>query len=254
MASTFNHPPTRIGLLGYGKMGRVIDSIATEHDVEIAWRIDHSNRADLSPTLLRQADVVIEFSRPEAAFDNVKFCLENGIPVVSGTTGWLEYLPEAEKLCLATGGAMLWASNFSVGVNLFFALNRYLAGLMDDRPEYTPSATEIHHIHKLDAPSGTALTLVNELIAQVERISGYELNPSDNQQLTTDNRQLIPITAIREGEAPGTHIIRWGSAVDEISIEHRAHSRTGFASGAVLAAKWLVGKRGVFSMRDVLGI
>lgn len=254
MASTSQHPLTRVGLLGYGKMGRAIDSLAAEYNAEIAWRIGHHNRAELTPALLRQADVVIEFSRPEAAFDNVKFCLENGTPVVSGTTGWLEHLPQAEKLCLGTGGAMLWASNFSVGVNLFFALNRYLARLMDARPEYTPSATEIHHIHKLDAPSGTALTLVNELIAQVERISGYEMSPSDNPQPTTDNRQLITINSRREGEVPGTHIIRWASAVDEISIEHRAHSRTGFASGALLAAKWLVGKQGFFSMRDVLGI
>ena len=251
MTSTSSHPLTRIGLLGYGKMGRVIDSIATEHGVEIAWRIGRDNRPDLTPDLLRQADVVIEFSRPEAAFDNVKFCLANGIPVVSGTTGWLEHLPQAEKICLDTGGAMLWASNFSVGVNLFFALNRYLAQLMNARPEYAPSATEIHHIHKLDAPSGTALTLVNELIAQVDRVLCYEMSPTSNIQSPTSK---VPITAIREGEVPGTHIMRWSSAVDEISIEHRAHSRTGFASGAVLAAKWLVGKRGVFTMRDVLGI
>ncbi len=235
-------------------MGRAIDSIAAEHGIEIAWRIGHSNRAELTPDLLQQADVVIEFSRPEAAFDNVKFCLENGIPVVSGTTGWLEHLPEAEKLCLATGGAMLWASNFSVGVNLFFALNRYLARLMNDRQEYAPSATEIHHIHKLDAPSGTALTLVNELIAQVERVSGYDMNLPADQSPITNHQSPITITSLREGEVPGTHIIRWGCAMDEISIEHRAHSRTGFASGAVLAARWIVGKQGVFSMGDVLGI
>ena len=251
----------KIGLLGYGKMGRAIESIAADHLTEIVWRIGRDNRSDLSPALLQQADVVIEFSRPEAAFGNVQFCLENGLPVVSGTTGWSDQLPEAEQLCLEKGSAMLWASNFSVGVNLFFALNRYLAQLMNERAEYNPSATEIHHIHKLDAPSGTALTLVNELIAQVERITGYTMKSPDNQQPTTnnqqpttDNQQLIPITAIREGEVPGTHLMRWFSPVDEITIEHRAHSRMGFASGAVLAAKWLVGKRGVFSMRDVLNL
>jgi len=194
MASTSNHPPTRIGLLGYGKMGRAIDSLAAEHGVEIAWRIGHHNRSDLTDNLLRQADVVIEFSRPEAAFDNVKFCLENGTPVVSGTTGWLEHLPQAEKLCRDTGGAMLWASNFSVGVNLFFALNRYLSQLMDARPEYAPSATEIHHIHKLDAPSGTALTLVNELIAQVERIAGYELQEAKGKGQTATQQPSNPAT------------------------------------------------------------
>jgi 4-hydroxy-tetrahydrodipicolinate reductase len=244
----------KIGLLGYGKMGRAIDSIAAEHGAEIAWRIGQSNRADLTPALLRQADVVIEFSRPEAALGNVLFCLGNGAPVVSGTTGWLEHLPQAEKLCRDTGGAMLWASNFSVGVNLFFALNRYLARLMDARPEYAPSATEIHHVHKLDAPSGTALTLVNELIAQVERISGYELNLPAAPRSSLLAPHSLPLTSVREGEVPGTHVVRWASEVDEISMEHRAHSRTGFASGALLAAKWLVGKRGVFSMRDVLGI
>ncbi len=244
----------KIGLLGYGKMGRAIESIAAEHNVAIVWRIGRDNRAELTPALLGQADVVIEFSRPEAAFDNIQLCLENGLPVVSGTTGWSDRLPEAEKICLEREGALLWASNFSVGVNLFFALNRYLAQLMNERPEYSPSATEIHHVHKLDAPSGTALTLVNELIEKVNRFSGYQLNPPDNKQPITDNQQPIPITAIREGEVPGTHLIRWASPVDEITIEHRAHSRMGFASGAVLAARWLVGKRGVFSMRDVLDL
>lgn len=253
---------TRIGLLGYGKMGQAIDSIASQHGAEVVWRIGQNNRTDLTPTLLHQAEVVIEFSRPEAAFDNVQFCLKNGTPVVSGTTGWLEHLPAAEKMCVESGGAMLWASNFSVGVNLFFALNRYLAHLMNTRPEYAASASEIHHIHKLDAPSGTALTLVNELMAAVERVTGYDLILSNTTERNRsprstgdDNRQpqRIPLTAIREGEIPGTHIICWESAVDEITIEHRAHSRTGFASGALLAAKWLVGRQGVFSMRDVIG-
>lgn len=238
----------KIGLFGYGKMGRAIESLAPANGVEIAWRIDHNNRAEATPELLRQADVAIEFTRPEAAFENVMDCLQANIPVVSGTTGWLHQLPEAQDFCKKNDGAMLWTSNFSVGVNLFFALNAYLSKLMNERAEYAPSVTEIHHIHKLDAPSGTALTLVNELIARVERTSGWALAPNSSQA------GEIPVIAIREGEVPGTHIVKWQSPVDEISIEHRAHSRMGFANGAILAAKWVAGKTGVFSMKDVLGL
>lgn len=237
-----------IGLLGYGKMGRAIEQLAPDYGVQIAWRINHENRAAMTPELLRQADVAIEFTRPEAAFENVMLCLQNGIPVVSGTTGWLEKLPEAQEFCKKNNGALLWASNFSVGVNLFFALNAYLSKLMNVRPEYAPTVTEIHHIHKLDAPSGTALTLVNEIIASVNRSTGWALAPDPQQE------GEIPVTAIREGEVPGTHIVKWESRMDEIMIEHRAHSRAGFASGAILAAKWLIGKRGVFTMKDVLGL
>lgn len=238
----------KIGLFGYGKMGRAIESLAPAQDVEIAWRITQENRPDVSPELLREADVVIEFTRPEAAFDNVMLCLQAGVPVVSGTTGWLEKLPEAQDFCQKNSGALLWASNFSVGVNLFFALNTYLSKLMNERAEYAPSVTEIHHVHKLDAPSGTALTLVNELLAKVPRASGWVL-ASDAPKAGE-----IPVTAIREGEVPGTHVVKWESPIDEIVIEHRAHSRAGFASGAILAAKWLAGKQGVFTMKDVLGL
>lgn len=238
----------KIGLFGYGKMGHAIESLAAENHAEIVWRIDVENRAEATAELLRQADVAIEFTRPEAAFDNVILCLKNDLPVVSGTTGWLEKLPEAQDFCKKNGGALLWASNFSVGVNLFFALNSYLSKLMNERTEYAPAVTEIHHVHKLDAPSGTALTLVNEILAKVKRTSGWELAPIPPKE------GEIPIVAIREGEVPGTHVVKWQSAVDEISIEHRAHSRMGFASGAILAAKWLAGKRGVFTMKDVLGL
>lgn len=238
----------KIGLLGYGKMGRAIEQIALEQGMEIAWRIGRGNRDERTPERLREADVVIEFSRPEAAFDNVLFCLEHGVPVVSGTTGWLDRLPEARDFCQKNGGALLWASNFSVGVNLFFAVNRYLARLMNGRPEYAPAVTEIHHVHKLDAPSGTALTLTNDLIAALDRLEGWVMNPAPAGPAD------VPITAVREGEVPGTHIVRWGSPVDEITVEHRAHSRAGFAAGAVLAAGWLRGKRGVFGMKEVLGI
>lgn len=236
----------KIGLFGYGKMGQAIETIAQHSGIEIAWRIRRNDTP--SPKLLRSADVAIEFSMPEAALDNVMLCLRAGLPVVSGTTGWSDQLPEARRFCLEQGGAMIWASNFSVGVNLFFALNRRLAELMAQRPEYAASLTETHHIHKLDAPSGTALSLVNDLIALSKRYEGWSLEP------TPAAEHEVPITAIRTGEVPGTHLLRWKSAVDEISIEHKAHSRQGFAAGAVLAAQWLVGKQGVFGMDEVLGL
>ena len=237
-----------IGLLGYGKMGRAIEEVAAGSEVHFVWRIGRDNRHELTPELLKQADVVIEFSRPEAALQNVKMCLEAGIPVVSGTTGWLEQLPEAQAICLEKQGALLWASNFSVGVNLFFALNRYLAELMNGRPEYDIHVQEIHHIHKLDAPSGTALTLTLDAIKTLDRKMDWKLVPDPNGPAD------IPVEAIREGEVPGTHVITYESSVDSIRIEHKAHSRKGFAEGALLAAQWIYGKKGVFDMMDVLGI
>lgn len=238
----------KIGLFGYGKMGRAIEHIAREQGHTIAWRISTDNRTAATPELLRQADVVIEFSQPGAAFENVLQCLQAGVPVVSGTTGWTEQLPAAQQFCQDKDGAFLWASNFSVGVNLFFAVNRYLARLLDERPEYAPAITEIHHMHKLDAPSGTALTLANDLTLLMARTTGWALSP------TPPGPGEVPVQALREGEVPGTHRIVWTGPTDDIRLEHRAHSRAGFAAGAVLAAQWLVGKRGVFSMNDVLGI
>jgi 4-hydroxy-tetrahydrodipicolinate reductase len=238
----------RIGLFGYGKMGKAIEAAAQEHGHEIVWRIARENRDRFSPDELRQADVCIEFSRPDAAYDNVMMCLEAGIPVVSGTTGWADRLPEARAYCQERGGAFLWASNFSVGVNLFFALNRYFGRLMDARPEYDPSVAEVHHIHKLDAPSGTALTLTHDLLALLDRKSNWVLHPDP------PGERDIPITAFREDEEPGTHIVRWDSPADTITLEHRAHSRAGFAAGALLAARWLQGKKGTFGMPDVLGL
>jgi len=238
----------KIGLLGYGKMGKAIEAVAMEQQLEIVFRITRANAGDMTPEILRTADVVIEFTRPESAFGHVMACLQAGVPVVSGTTGCLDNLPEAEAFCRAQHGALLWTSNFSIGVNLFFALNRYLSGLMDGRPEYQPALTEIHHIHKLDAPSGTALTLVKDILARLEGKNGWTLSP------TPPGPKDIPIHAIREGEVPGTHIVTWTSGVDEIRLEHTAHSRLGFAAGAVLAARWIAGKEGVFTMNEVLGI
>ncbi len=238
----------QIGLLGYGKMGKTIEALSADHKAGIAWKINRTNRDQLSLDLVRQADVVIEFTRPETAFENVMYCLEAGVPVVSGTTGWQDQLPEAESWCRQHNGAFLWASNFSVGVNILFALNKYLARLMNKLPEYQPALTETHHVHKLDAPSGTALTLTKDILALVERKNDWKLHPAPTGPLD------IPVTAFRENEVPGTHTVRWQSPIDEISLEHRAHSRAGFAAGALLAAQWLKGKSGVFRMEDVLGL
>ncbi|MDX2133233.1 MAG: 4-hydroxy-tetrahydrodipicolinate reductase [Saprospiraceae bacterium] len=235
----------RVGLLGYGKMGKAIAALAPRHGVEIAW---HAGRTGIPEGLLRSADVVIEFTRPEAAWDNVRACLEAGVPVVSGTTGWQSQLPEAYALCRKQEGALIWASNFSVGVNLFFALNQYLSRLMADRPEYRPDMTETHHVHKLDAPSGTAITLAEQILAHHPDIRTWRLADDD------PGADALPIRALREGEAIGTHRIDWRSAIDTITIEHAAQTREGFAAGALLAARWLPGRKGVFTMADVLGL
>lgn len=235
----------KVGLLGYGKMGKAIDQIAQEHGIEICWRIGSRQLQERTPHLLQEAEVIIEFSTPEAGFENVRLCLEAGVPVISGTTGWQANLENAHALCAEKNGAMLWASNFSIGVNLFFALNEYLARLMQARPEYQAKLTEIHHIHKLDAPSGTAVSLAEGILKENNRYENWALG-------TAAVVPNLPIEAIRVGEVPGTHLVQWNSSIDEITIEHKAHSRMGFAVGAITAAKWIVGKKGVFTMKDVL--
>ena len=242
----------KIGLLGYGKMGKEIDRLAETQGIDIVWRISSKNLEDRNIETIKEADVVIEFTRPEAAFDNVKACLEAGVPVISGTTGWAEELEKAKEICQSNGGALLWASNFSIGVNLFFALNRYLSSMMGNRPEYAASLSETHHIHKLDAPSGTAISLVQDLIAHISRLNSYKLVETGGNETVPDD--TVPVTAHRLNEVPGTHQINWQSSVDEITIEHRAKSREGFAMGAITAAKWIAGKRGVFDIGDVLQI
>ncbi len=225
----------KIGLFGYGKMGATIAKLALRDGHEIVWRINRENRAEFTPERLREADVAIEFSRPEAAFVNVRDCLLAGLPVVCGTTGWLADLSEARQICLAQNGALFWASNFSVGVNLFFLLNQKLANLMANQPDFRPKMTEIHHIHKLDAPSGTAVTLAEDLILNSKRMGKWILSGAKAAQNLPEN--TLKIESIREGEVPGTHIVRWESAVDSIEIMHVAHSREGFAAGAILAAR-----------------
>jgi len=234
----------KILLLGYGKMGKTIEKIALDKGHSIVGKIDLQNRADMDLLGQQDVDVAIEFSSPESAFENIKYCLQKGWPVVSGTTGWLEHRPEIEALCKEKGGAFFYASNYSIGVNLFFRLNRQLARLMNGQG-YSSSMTEIHHIHKLDAPSGTAITLAEGIADEHDSITGWKLAPENETG-------FLQIISEREGEVPGTHIVRYDSDVDSIEISHTAHNRAGFASGAVVSAEWIVGKQGVFSMNDLL--
>ncbi|WP_312766872.1 4-hydroxy-tetrahydrodipicolinate reductase [Epilithonimonas sp.] len=231
----------KIALVGYGKMGKIIDEIAQGRGHDIVARLKETPTKES----LNNADVVIEFSNPEAAFENIKVCLENHIPVICGTTGWLDKKPEIEKITLDNNSAFLYGSNFSLGVNLFFALNEKLARLMSNVKEYSCQLEEIHHIHKLDAPSGTAISIAEGIIEN----SKYEAWKLDE---TKDNE--LGIFAIRENEVPGTHSVFYRSEVDEIEIKHTAFNRNGFALGAVIASEWIVDKKGVFSMKDVLGL
>ena len=230
----------KIALLGYGKMGKIIDEIATQRNHEIVARLNESPNSEN----LNNADVVIEFSNPEVAFNNIKTCLENKIPVICGTTGWLDQKPEIEKIAAENNTAFLYGSNFSLGVNLFFALNEKLADLMKNFPEYNVQLEEIHHTHKKDAPSGTAISLAEGIIKNDQRFEGWKLDETKDKELG--------IFAIREDEVPGTHSVFYKSSVDEIEIKHTAYSRNGFALGAVIAAEWIQGKTGNFSMKDVL--
>ena len=230
----------KIALVGYGKMGKIIDEIATQRNHEIVARLNESPNSEN----LNNADVVIEFSNPEVAFNNIKTCLENNIPVICGTTGWLDQKSEIEKIAAENNTAFLYGSNFSLGVNLFFALNEKLANLMKNFPEYNVQLEEIHHTHKKDAPSGTAISLAEGIIKNNQRFEGWKLDETKDKELG--------IFAIREDEVPGTHSVFYKSSVDEIEIKHTAYSRNGFALGAVIAAEWIQGKTGNFSMKDVL--
>ena len=231
----------KIALLGYGKMGKEIEKIALQRGHEIVLK--KTETSDFSG--LEQADVAIDFSIPTAAVENISTCLNNGIPVVSGTTGWLQNYDEMVTLCNEKQGAFIYGSNFSVGVNLFFELNSYLAKLMSKINEYQVSMEEIHHTQKLDAPSGTAISLAEGIIKETKYNNWTLENPTAND---------IQIDAKRIAEVPGTHSVFYRSAVDEIEIKHTAFSRQGFALGAVVAAEWLIGKKGVFTMKDVLDL
>ena len=231
----------KIALLGYGKMGKTIEQIALEKSHEIVFKSTSlAVEGDLS-----NADVAIEFSTPGAAVKHIKKALEANIPVVSGTTGWLKHYDEIINLCNKLNGTFLYASNFSVGVNIFFAINAYAAKLMQKFDEYEVSIKEIHHTQKIDAPSGTAISLAKDILKYSDK-SGWILDEKNPDKLT--------ISAIREEDVKGTHIITYQSEIDSIQLQHEAFSRTGFAKGAILAAEWIRDKQGVFSMKDVLKI
>ncbi|MBN8822309.1 MULTISPECIES: 4-hydroxy-tetrahydrodipicolinate reductase [unclassified Spirosoma] len=240
-------------LLGYGKMGKTIEQIALDRGHQIAGRIDADNHADLANLEPDDVDVVIEFSSPESAVENLSYCLKRGWPVVCGTTGWLSHRTEIEALCRDNKGAFFYASNYSIGVNLFFRLNKILAQFMRNYPSYHVSMTEIHHTEKKDAPSGTAITLAEGVLEQLPHKHRWVVNEPDKEPAIVGEDD-IEIKSLREGTVPGTHIVRYESDVDRIDIKHVAHSRQGFALGAVVAAEWLVGREGVFGMDDLLGM
>lgn len=231
-----------IALLGYGRMGKEIEKIARTREHTIIHKI----QGDLQNYDFTNVDVAIDFSIPTAAFQNITHCIQHQIPVISGTTGWLEKYDEVVHLCEKENGAFIYASNFSLGVNIFFEMNAYLAKMMSQLEDYKVSVEEIHHTKKLDAPSGTAITLA-EGIMEHTTYNDWKLD-------TVEKDTEIPIVAKRIPEVPGTHEITYASAIDSISIKHEAHNRQGFALGAVVAAEWIRGKKGVFSMKDVLNI
>jgi 4-hydroxy-tetrahydrodipicolinate reductase len=237
----------KIALIGYGKMGKEIEKIALERGHEIVLKIDISNPEELTIRNLQNADVAIEFTMPSSAVSNYQLCFEAGTPVVSGTTGWLDRRPEVFEKCKNLNGTFFYASNFSLGVNIFFSVNKKLAALMASRNEYKIGITEIHHTQKLDAPSGTAITLAEGIIENI---------PSKTKWVNheTDNIAELGILSERLGEVPGTHIIKYDSEVDYIEITHCAKSRKGFAFGAVLAAEFSRGKKGILTMNDLLNI
>jgi len=237
----------KIALVGYGKMGHAIEEIAVSKGHEIVLKISIDNVEDMTIENVKKADVAIEFTGPESAATNLEKCFEAGVPVVCGSTGWLDKWDEIVKLCKEKDGSLLYASNFSIGVNLFFELNTYLAKLMQDYEEYEVKMEEIHHTQKKDAPSGTAITLAEQIMANLQRKKHWV-----NEESTRE--EDLQIISERINPAPGTHKIKYTSAIDDIEIIHTAHNRVGFAGGAVKAAEFLHGKKGIYNMKDVLGL
>jgi len=233
-------------LLGYGKMGQLIGQLAEERGHTLIGKINIDNVAELDQINPELVDVAIEFSQPEAAVSNIRWSIEKGIPIISGTTGWLEKKPALNELTIQKNGAFFYASNYSIGVNIFFKVNQYLAKLMNETNGYEVSIEEIHHTEKKDAPSGTAITLAEGIIDSHSSFSSWHLSGKENP------KNSLEISSKRIDPAPGTHIINYSSAIDSIEIKHTAHSRKGFALGAILVAEWIQGKKGVLSMDDFL--
>ena len=237
----------KIALIGYGKMGKAIEEIALEKGHEIVLKIDVGNSDEFTKENLQRADAAIEFTGPHSAFDNVKKCIEFGVPVISGSTGWLDKWNEISAMCETHNGCLVYSSNYSIGVNLFFKINKMVAAIMEKHPEYQVAMEEIHHTHKKDAPSGTAVTLAEGIL------ENYAAKNKWVNEATTQKNELSIISK-RIDPAPGTHTVFYQSEIDEISINHTAHSRIGFASGSVLAAEFLHTKKGIFTMNDVLNL
>lgn len=242
----------RIALIGHGKMGKELEKAALNNRHEIVSVITSSNSGELNRLSLSQADVAIEFSTPSTVVANIYKCFDAKIPVVVGTTGWYEHIPEIKRRCEGEGNSLIYASNFSIGVNILFELNRMLASIMQLQPAYEISIEEIHHTQKLDAPSGTAITLANDIVDRVERKKGWiDIDPEDDDENKSRNGDL-KIHSMRMGDVVGTHIIRYSSKVDQLELRHEAHTREGFVQGALVAAEWLLSHKGFFTMQDLL--
>lgn len=234
----------KVAIIGYGKMGHEIERILLSRGHSVALIIDQNNTSDLNAENLKGIDVAIEFTTPDTAYNNVRTCIEYGTPVVSGTTGWHEQLEELQALCREKNSTMIWSSNYSLGVNITFRLNRYLAQLMNRFEGYNVAIEEIHHTQKKDAPSGTAISLAEDILSNVERKSGWVNEP-------TADDEKIAITSLREGTVPGTHTVTYTSADDEIMIKHTLYSRSALALGAVIAAEYIAPRKGVFTIDDL---
>lgn len=237
----------RIALIGYGKMGKAIEEIAVQRGHQVVLKIDQPNLHEFKKENMANVEVAIEFTSPHSAYDNVKKCLDFNIPVVCGSTGWTDRLDELKKFCLETNGAFVYSSNYSVGVNIFFEINKKLAALMTPHYEYEVILEEVHHTAKKDAPSGTAITLAEDILKQIQRKKQWVNDLSDNPE-------DLEIISQRIDPTPGTHSVKYSSVIDNIEIIHTAHNRTGFATGSVIAAEFLIDKKGFYSMKDVLGL